>query len=703
MIKHAESESERIRNCLARARAEIEICVTLQDALYRVVTVSVETLQALRGSISLKNVETGHLDICAKYDPDLDPLGTNRQYFELGKGIAGRAALTGMPYCWNGDLQDANFDPPPSDRIVYSILAAPIQAHGVVIGVLCIEGPEHNFFSTEDQDLLVRLAEQAASVIERSLFLETLIQLGQSAIGLPLDEMLQHMARQVSMLMEKSICTIELQSRSNGKHCIKARSPNHHIAQTETPLRLSAPLVSLQEGNIGNVQIFGPDEFSPWQQNLFSAFIKHANITIENARLLEKNQKYVNILQTLHMMTEQVTEVLQKQGEEAVLNLIAEHSSQVLGTDVLTIYPYQETQQTFATPPICLGEIGYPEYLDGQVYPDDLPMRILEAPVRYHYWPQAAQSELLAREMRPRDAQTQTHERFVIRENIASAAAVGLVAGDKPVGVVFFSFREPQEFGSEQRWMIEAFANYMALALETLASHRQIRASASREEAERWNRELHDSVLQVLAGGVLAKAGVIKSQLRRQDYNRAMENLERLEKAAQYVYNEVQGIRAELTDRKLTRKGLLAALQDYIGFRQEQGAVEPIEARDLHKGLEIEFIYDDLGALPPETEHNLYRIAQEALSNALKSAHADRVRVSLRKDAVGIWLSIEDNGCGFDVEAALPQSFGLIGMCTRARAIGGYLKIDSRPGAGTCITAIIPFDAKEAESYGSAH
>jgi signal transduction histidine kinase len=255
--------------------------------------------------------------------------------------------------------------------------------------------------------------------------------------------------------------------------------------------------------------------------------------------------------------------------------------------------------------------------------------------------------------------------------------------GDKPVGVVFFSFRERQAFDDEQRRVIEAFANYMALALETLASHRQIKASASQEEAERWDRELHDSVIQVLAGGVLAKAGAIKGQLRRQDYDWAMANLEKLEKAAQYVYSEVQEIRAQLAGHRLAQAGLAPAVRDYIALLEGQDG----EAPDR---LAIAFEHDDLGALARETEHNLYRIAQEALSNALKNAHASQVRVSLRRRPEGIVLTVEDDGCGFDVEAALPHSFGLVGMQTRATAVGGQLTIESQPGMGTCVTAVVP-------------
>jgi two-component system sensor histidine kinase UhpB len=86
-------------------------------------------------------------------------------------------------------------------------------------------------------------------------------------------------------------------------------------------------------------------------------------------------------------------------------------------------------------------------------------------------------------------------------------------------------------------------------------------------------------------------------------------------------------------------------------------------------------------------EHTLFRITQEALTNVAKHAQASRVVIVVNSDAERVWLTISDNGVGFEVsERVKPAgrpSWGLITMVERAEAIGGHCHINSRPGHGT--------------------
>jgi len=96
--------------------------------------------------------------------------------------------------------------------------------------------------------------------------------------------------------------------------------------------------------------------------------------------------------------------------------------------------------------------------------------------------------------------------------------------------------------------------------------------------------------------------------------------------------------------------------------------------------------------LPEHVEIALYRIAQEALQNVVKHAHASQAEVELRCDAARTTLRVTDNGRGFDL-AAQPDdeaSYGLRSMAERAELVGGRLTVTSRPGVGTTITATVP-------------
>jgi signal transduction histidine kinase len=90
--------------------------------------------------------------------------------------------------------------------------------------------------------------------------------------------------------------------------------------------------------------------------------------------------------------------------------------------------------------------------------------------------------------------------------------------------------------------------------------------------------------------------------------------------------------------------------------------------------------------LPTDVEEGLYRIAQEALNNALKHAQAKCIAVKLRQGAQAVTLEVNDDGIGFDPSTAREQrGLGLPGMEERATGLGGRLAVNSRPGEGTSV------------------
>lgn len=105
--------------------------------------------------------------------------------------------------------------------------------------------------------------------------------------------------------------------------------------------------------------------------------------------------------------------------------------------------------------------------------------------------------------------------------------------------------------------------------------------------------------------------------------------------------------------------------------------------------------------LPDEVETHLFRIAQEALTNAARHSGAGRITVTLERDGGHVRLRIADNGKGLSPDAAVSRGLGMVGMRARARSAGGELKIETAPGRGLAIEAVIPFRARSgrAESY----
>jgi signal transduction histidine kinase len=145
----------------------------------------------------------------------------------------------------------------------------------------------------------------------------------------------------------------------------------------------------------------------------------------------------------------------------------------------------------------------------------------------------------------------------------------------------------------------------------------------------------------------------------------------------------------ELRPPILERLGLAAALQ---------ARLQAVEGR---AGLRTEFKTNLEERLPPDVEEGLYRIALEALNNALKHAQARNIKVHLRQDEPGrteparVTLEIADDGIGFDLATARERGgLGLSAMEERAAELGGRLTVESTPGSGTRIMAVWTIDER---------
>jgi len=121
-----------------------------------------------------------------------------------------------------------------------------------------------------------------------------------------------------------------------------------------------------------------------------------------------------------------------------------------------------------------------------------------------------------------------------------------------------------------------------------------------------------------------------------------------------------------------------------------------LDAVERRGGIRAELIVEGEDHLPPAVQVELHQIAQEALNNALKHAHARQVQVHLHFGDAATQLKIQDDGAGFDPAAAQAGGgLGLPGMVERAQKIGARLEIESAPGRGTRIMVEVPIGGKE--------
>ncbi|MCB9113235.1 MAG: HAMP domain-containing protein [Anaerolineales bacterium] len=199
---------------------------------------------------------------------------------------------------------------------------------------------------------------------------------------------------------------------------------------------------------------------------------------------------------------------------------------------------------------------------------------------------------------------------------------------------------------------------------------------ATLEERQRLARELHDSVSQALYGIALG-ARTAQTQLER-DPAKLAEPLDYILSLAEAGLSEMRALIFELRPESLQNEGLVAALTKQA---------DAIHAR--HK-INVVTDFGDEPDISLDAKEALYRIAQEALQNVAKHAHATKVELSMQNKNGSLLLEIRDNGKGFDVSHEFPGHLGMKSMPERAAQIGGEFHIQSQPGEGTVITVTIP-------------
>ena len=210
------------------------------------------------------------------------------------------------------------------------------------------------------------------------------------------------------------------------------------------------------------------------------------------------------------------------------------------------------------------------------------------------------------------------------------------------------------------------------LVAENIRLHELARQAAVLEERQRLARELHDSVTQALYG-VSLYAEAASRALTAGDTGPVASNLQEIRETTQEALGEMRLLLFELRPPLLEERGLYGALQSRLNA---------VESR---AGLVTELQGDGAERLEPETEQELYRLAQEALNNVLKHAHARHVTVGLDVSDDRAILEVSDDGVGFEPSLRNGGGFGLTGMRERAERLGGILQVESAPGAGTRI------------------
>ena len=197
-------------------------------------------------------------------------------------------------------------------------------------------------------------------------------------------------------------------------------------------------------------------------------------------------------------------------------------------------------------------------------------------------------------------------------------------------------------------------------------------------ERARLSREIHDTVLQNLAGVAIQCAGISNT----------------LEPNSQ-VRQQVDALRSELEDHlREVRQAVWNLRAPILETHDLAEALRAIASR-LTTGTPVRFdlfVRGEVYQCAPQVENEILRIGQEAVTNAVRHARASHVQIELRFEGRSLTLKVSDNGSGFHAEITdgTEGHFGLIGMRERAAQLGGILKIDTPTAGGTEVELIVP-------------
>jgi two-component system NarL family sensor kinase len=258
---------------------------------------------------------------------------------------------------------------------------------------------------------------------------------------------------------------------------------------------------------------------------------------------------------------------------------------------------------------------------------------------------------------------------------LQSHASVLLRFGDRRLGIMNLCPPVGRRLSATDLQLLSAIGAQIGLAIERGRLAEAGANAARSDERARLAREIHDTLAQDLTAIALQ----LESALR----DVALDGL-----PADRVRTALDCARASMTR---VRASVLSLRADPLEGRSLAAALAALARKTSSEtGMRVAFHEHGVPALAYETEVELYRIAAEGLANARVHAGAKRIDLELIGTGGGAFaLRVRDDGSGFDPAARDADRYGLVGMEERARLAGAQLRIDSKPGAGTCIEVVM--------------
>jgi signal transduction histidine kinase len=275
-----------------------------------------------------------------------------------------------------------------------------------------------------------------------------------------------------------------------------------------------------------------------------------------------------------------------------------------------------------------------------------------------------------------------------LAQKASSGLYAVLPARGSLIGLLAVEHQSTGHFSARDVELVKGFVEPVALSIDNARWFGRLRTVGADEERARIARDLHDNIGQSLAYLAFELDRIVTSQSKGDDLGPSLERLR----------DDVRGVIREVRDTLYDLRTDVSDSQDMADIL-EQYAARVTE----RSGIEIELYCDRDTRLPILQEREMWRIAQEAITNIERHAHATRVRVLWRCNGESAALDITDNGVGFPIgRAGRLDSYGILGMRERASSVGATLDITSEPDKGTRVRCTMLRPAPDVRAAASA-
>ncbi|HKZ72922.1 MAG TPA: GAF domain-containing sensor histidine kinase [Steroidobacteraceae bacterium] len=258
--------------------------------------------------------------------------------------------------------------------------------------------------------------------------------------------------------------------------------------------------------------------------------------------------------------------------------------------------------------------------------------------------------------------------------------AMPLVFGDRTIGFIGLAFRHRDQLKSDRVELLVALAQQATLCIGMKRLAVSAKNAAVLAERNRIGQEIHDGLAQGFTG-ILMQLGAAEEHMGCAKHSPLPEILGRIRDLAREGLSEARRSVLALKPDQARAGGLEVALRQLAQRSTIAGRVNCVFAGGISSG-----------GPAPEHQHELLRIAQEAVINAARHAHPKTITITLIEEQAHWSLTVIDDGQGMEElpELYAQQGFGLANMRERARAIGGVCEIHSKPGRGTQVIVRLP-------------